>query len=194
MIEVQGTLESTPNSSQCPACQQLRVAGDALCPYCGVVYARYKPRSERIVQRGHSSQTQRTPSSKSERSTSGASSLGRRVYLSDAKLESFFIYAAEALEAGLTFQQFTQGPFLTTLPSRLQSQLKAFGKKGMSLPHALEAVSLLEASEIALLQIGETQGKLPASLRVVAKRIELRRRNRRALLGKLSYPVMLVFL
>ncbi|TNE45088.1 MAG: hypothetical protein EP343_27855 [Deltaproteobacteria bacterium] len=192
MIEVQGTLEPTSDSSQCPACQQPRAAGDALCPYCGVVYARYKPRSERIVQRSQASQPQREDSPKSERSASGASSGGRRVYLSDAKLESFLIYAAEALEAGLTFQQFTQGPFLTTLPSRLQSQFKAFGKKGMSLPHALEAVSLLEASAIALLQIGETQGKLPASLRVVAKRVELRRRNRRALLGKLSYPVLLV--
>lgn len=166
-----------------------------MCPYCGVVYARYKPRSERIAEReklNHHQESSENQIGSHPRASSKASPAGKRVYLPDSRLEALLLSLAEALEAGLTFQQFTQGPFMTTLPALLQSQFKAYGNDRIALPHALEAVSLLDAPSIALLHIGESQGKLPSSLRVVAKRVELRRQNRKALLRKLSYPALLL--
>lgn len=208
---------STLDDQTCPACHQVRQQQDTLCPFCGLVYARYRLRTERLLQQEKAHRHAQGGRGEfgvdsviggNERrfgregvgalpqgmSQGASSQRGKRIYVSDRLLESLLWSIADALEAGLTLQHFVQSPLMELMPRSLCVLWRELASQGVSFVDAFEAAHLLDNASVALLRVGEIQGKFPAGFRVVAQRIALRRQSRSALLQKLAYPVLLILL
>lgn len=157
----------------CPACDRERTPSAAECPFCGVVYERYRPRLP------------------AEALTPIESPASKTVRLSLAQRERFLDCAAQALEAGLSVQQFVSGPALVAFPAGLRAALHSALEADKTFARALADAQVIDGAAAALLVAGETQGKLPAALRTLARRYRAARETRRRTLLALAYPTFL---
>ncbi len=160
----------------CPACERARDVSAQECPFCGVVYARYRPR---------------LPESALEPVEEAPAPRATRIRLSLAESERFFICAAQALEAGLSLSQFVDGPALGGFPAPLRGHLKSALDGGATFSDALAEAQITSRPDTALLAAGETQGKLAGALTTLAMRYEATRKARRRMLMLLLYPTVL---
>lgn len=164
----------------CPACERERPPTAVECPFCGVVYARYRPRLPSAAL----TPVPEPPAPESK----------RRLYLTLAQTERFLVCAAQSLEAGLSPTQFVEGPALGAFPPRLREHLRAHLANGGTLSRALIEIAVINPAGAALVEAGETQGKLGGALAALAKRYEAARQARRRTLILLAYPTVLFVL
>ncbi len=115
------------------------------------------------------------------------------MHLSLASQERLYTGLAQALHAGLpplTYVAAAKG----TLPDRLIGALHMGAQHGIPLSTTLGKLGILAGADLAFLQAGEAQGRMPASLRLLARRAADRRRDRGKVVLALAYPLLLALL
>ncbi len=155
----------------CPKCSRPRPAASDECPFCGILYSRFRPSPSEAAQ------TQFAPP-----------------FVPQAHVEALLLLFATTLEAGATLQSLGRGEALRSLPKVTAERIWMDADLGVPLSQTLAALELLDSGALALIRVKEAQGALPAALRQVAGRLAQRRARRRQLLLALAYPVGLLLI
>ncbi len=189
-----GTRPVIAGTPICPACERARPPAAIECPFCGIVYARYRPRLPPDALQPVDAPP---PGARDGAKANGAvapKSDGPRLFLTLAQTERFLTCAAQSLEAGLSPTQFVDGPALGAFPPRLRVHLSEALSRGSTLSAALIELGVITPAGAALVEAGETQGKLAGALTALARRYEAARQARRRMLMVLLYPTVLFVL
>lgn len=157
-------------AAPCPKCSKPRLAGADECPYCGIVFARFRvpPAAPRAVK------------------------IARTPFVAPARVEALLRLLAATLESGATLQSLGRGEALLWLPRPIAERIWMDADLGVPLTTSLAALELLDEGSLAILRAKEAHGALPSALRQVAERLEARRRRRWQVLLALAYPVGMV--
>lgn len=154
-------------SSRCPKCAKPRLDAAVECPFCGIVFARFRvpPAAPPAVK------------------------IARTPYVPPARVEALLRLFATTLESGATLQSLGRGEALLWLPRAVAERLWMDADLGVPLTNSLKALDLVDPGSLALLRAKEAHGALPEGLRQVAERLAARRRQKTQALLALAYPV-----
>ena len=156
----------------CPKCARARAPGALVCPSCGVIYSRFRPRpllSQPV-----------TPKAQS-----------RHVPIAAAHLEELLSLAARTVEAGVPLASLGSTGALATLPRPAADKLAADLLAGVPLSRSLDELHALDVGSRALIRAAEIHGGIPQALRAVAARLAHQRKVRMGLLVAVGYPALL---
>ncbi len=115
-----------------------------------------------------------------------------KLRLHEQEVEQLFLGFAEALDAGLSLEQYLEGPAGAALPVGVAQRLSVSLRGGAGLGVAFRRLGVLGQAELALLKAAESTGRLPEVFRGLAQAREQRRKERARLLMGLAYPALLL--
>ncbi len=167
-------IEAVAESGACPSCSRARDAGPE-CPHCGIIYERFRPRLDPTALKPVPIEAK-----------------PERRYLNPRAQEQLFVSLSQALDAGMTVQQFARGPGGELLPAKLRNALGSQGDTEATVGEVLAQHIRLDQHSVALLGAGQKQGELPRALRVLARRSSEQQAAHRLLVKTLIYPSILI--
>ncbi|MCC7386400.1 MAG: type II secretion system F family protein [Deltaproteobacteria bacterium] len=168
-------------SDACPSCGKPKVEGPE-CPHCGVIYARFRGREAKVSPSASPAAPARDPPAPRSHAP----------HLPLARLELLLVTLAQAIEAGLTLHAYAHGPAAADLPPSIAERLRRAAAAGEPPSTVFADLALLDPAELAMLRAAERRAGEASALRLLARRCETRRADRRRLLIGLAYPGLLI--